>query len=459
MAGTRIIRKCRWVRLPAAQRSKPLCNPYRGFYTIYKFFAQDEFVPESGCAIEQAALRPEQSLCLIEINLARYQESPLSQEALDRVGRIFAFFAGHNKEMIVRFLYDWDGNGIANEPKEIRIILDHMRQLSPLLKAYTSQIYILQGLFIGSWGEMHSSRYLTERSLIRLAQQLYQCSGEHTYLAVRSPSLWRTIFKSYDPLPESQAYTAGMQARFCLFNDGILASDTDCGTYGTTPRTLSSPYSDKFTREEELEFQDRLCRYVPNGGEAVGASGCDGAAACRTFRRMHISYLNGDYDPGVLKQWRESKAFGDGVWKDKSVYDYIAAHLGYRFCLEQVRLSLGKGGKDRLFVKLQLKNTGFSCCYRRFDVSLVIRTASFSQEYAYPVDTDTRRWLPGLSVPLEAALDCARWDQPEYLLGLRIRDPQSGKQIQLGNSFSGSDYSGMHHLGYLQIVYYERAGK
>ena len=455
MTKEQIIQKLKWVQLPLAERCEMLQNPYRGLYTIYKFFAHDELVPELGYTIEESVLRPKQSLCLIEINLVHYNESPLSEEALDHVRRIFSFFSGNQREMIVRFVYDWDGKGFQHEPREIGVILEHMQQLSPLLKQFMNSIYILQGLFIGSWGEMHNSRYMSERNIMKLAHQLYKCSGERTYIAVRCPSFWRTIFKTYNPLSEAQSFSESMPARFSLFNDGILASDTDFGTYGILTKRESTSYSDKLTREEELDFQDKLCRYVPNGGETVYApEGNNFNLVCQTFKRMHVSYLNADYDRAVLMKWQESKTcIQDVAWKDKSVYDYIVAHLGYRFSVEAVKVSLIKGRQNRLCVSVKLKNTGFSCSYRRFNVSLVVQTATISSMYCYPVETDTRRWRPDVSVLLESELNCSQWDQQLYILGLSITDPESGKHIQLANSFSCFDYNGLHSLGYMHINY------
>lgn len=453
MARKKTRQKLTWVQYPLVDRSETLGNPYCGIYSIYKFFAHCENLQDAGDTIEKSILHCDQSLCLIEINLVRYNESSLTEEALDNVRQIFAFFADHGKEMIVRFVYDWDGNGLQNEPKNIGIILEHMQQLSPILINFAKSIYILQGLFIGSWGEMHNTRYITERSLVSLARQLYQCSGGSVYIAVRCPSIWRTIFKTYEPLSGPQAYTDSMQAHFCLFNDGILASDTDNGTYGNIARSVSTDYGDKLTRFEELKFQEKLCDYVPNGGETVNPSeDNDFAATCRAFSQMHISYLNGEYDPEVLNKWKETKTgLRDKPWKDTSVYDYIAAHLGYRFSIEKIAVSMIKDRDKQLHIKIQLINSGFSCGYRRYDVSLVIRDATYTQVYTHPVDTDTRRWLPGAPVALDEDIDFSQWTLQEYILGLKITDPQSRKHIRLANSFSDIDYSGIHSLGCIQI--------
>lgn len=442
----------KWTGFPLDERREVTDNPCCGFYTIYRFYAHDNMLPDWKCPLEELKLDKTQSLCLIEINLVRYRGGPLTDDVLKRVERIFSWFKEQRKEMIVRFLYDWDGRGLQYEPQEIGIILRHMEQLRPLILKFSNHIYILQGLFIGSWGEMHSSHYLDEHSLIALAHQLYDCSGRDTFIAVRCPSMWRTIFQTYEPLSDVHVYGNNMPARFGLYNDGLLASETDNGTYGTITRGLSTKYSDKFTRKEELLFQEKLCRFVPNGGETVGFTPYHKfKTACRNFSVMHISYLNSSYDPEVLDRWREIKTgLRDSFWKNKSIYDYMASHLGYRFFVEKVKVT-GRGrGRGNMRVKLQLLNRGFSGAYRRFDVALSVQALATVPSYIFPVQTDTGYWLPGTSVILTWDLDCTEWKKGVYILGLKIVDPLSGKTVRLANALP-LDRDGVHSLGHLKF--------
>jgi hypothetical protein len=355
--------------------------------------------------------------------------------------------------MIVRFVYDLEGKGVLNEPKDIAVILGHMNQLSPLLISYTASIYILQGLFIGSWGEMHSSRYLSERNMTRLAKQLYECSGEKTYIALRCPSFWRMIFQTYQPLDSDTAFTGIQKARFSLYNDGIMASDADFGTYGSISALESKTYGDKWVRDDELEFQYKLNRYVPNGGEVINECPYnDVLPALETLKKMRVSYLHSEYDEKVLDKWKRSLYESDGVlWKKKSAYEFIEAHIGYRFSIEEVNVSLSADKSSSLKVTIKIRNLGFAPCYHRFDVKIIVRTASYTKVYEYPVDTDTSRWMPSEKVEFTSILSTEEWDQNTYVLGLSVYDPRSEQVIKLDNTFSAPDHTGVYRLGNLSL--------
>ncbi|MDF2540326.1 MAG: hypothetical protein K0S47_44 [Herbinix sp.] len=449
MARNGIVSKIKWMPLPRTEKAEALSNPYCGFYSIFRFYIENEIMQQDGIKIDDVTIDPSQQICLIEINLIHFNEIPLSETALHNVKQIFQHFTHMERQMIVRFVYDWEGKGVSSEPKDILIILNHMSQLSSLLKEYTKYIYILQGLFIGSWGEMHNSRYLSERHMTRLAKHLYKCSGEKTQIALRCPSYWRMVFKTYQPLDNATAFTDIQKARFSLFNDGMMASDTDFGTYGSISAKDSKVYSDKWLRQDELEFQNKLCKYVSNGGEVVNeCSFNDVATAIDVLKEMRVSYLHCQYDEKVLGKWKASRSgVANVLWKDKTAYEYIEAHLGYRFTIEESNVTLVSDKSGNLKASMTISNTGFAPCYHKFEAKFVIRTASFSEAYEYDVDTDTRKWIPNEKVELEAFIPTAGWKQKNYILCFRIYDPQTQRPIQIANTFSAIDHTGAYSLG------------
>ncbi len=450
MARGNRVTKIKWMPLPRREKAEALKNPYCGLYAIFRFFADSDRMHPTGEVVESILPDPGRQLCLVEINLLPYHEEPLPEEALHKIGRVLRHFATQGKQLILRFVYDWEGKGVLNEPKDIGVILGHMGQLSPLLKEYTEDIYILQGLFIGSWGEMHSSRYLGERNMAHLAKRIYECAGEKTQIALRCPSFWRMIFKTYRPLDETEAFTDIQKARFALFNDGIMASEADFGTYGGISAADAKAYGDKWLREEELEFQNKLCRYVSNGGEVVNECRYnDAEQAIGTLRRMRVSYLHAEYDEQVLNKWKSARlGSGYGLWKDRTAFEYIAAHLGYRFTLGETSLWLSPD-KSSLRAAVRITNKGFAPCYHKFEVRFVARTASFSEVREYEVDTDTRRWMPEERLELETVIPISSWERKNYILGFGIYDPRSGQPVQIANTFSAADHTGVYRLGNL----------
>ncbi len=76
------------------------------------------------------------------------------------------------------------------------------------------------------------------------------------------------------------------------FNDGMLGSVSDYGTYSDNTRQDAGDFS-AWTREEELAFQDVLCSSVPSGGEVIVDNPYnDLENAIADLKTMHVSYLN-----------------------------------------------------------------------------------------------------------------------------------------------------------------------
>lgn len=446
-------KKINWVPFPRYERSEALSNPYCGLYSIYRFYADEDKNLEDGISLDTTSLDSNQQICLVEINLISFNDKHISPEALYYIKRIFQFFIINSKQMILRFVYDWEGKGIFSEPKDIELIIRHMEQLSSLLKDYEQSIYILQGLFIGSWGEMHNSRYLSERNILYLAKNLYTCSGDSTQIAVRCPSYWRMITKTQEPLNDEDAYSKHMKARFSLFNDGMLASDTDFGTYGSIYANESKKYSDKWIRQDELEFQNRLCKYVSNGGEVINNSEYnDVATAIEDLKKMRVSYLHSEYDLQVLDKWKTQKCgLANSIWRDKSAFDYIAAHLGYRYTISDVRFSVDSEDENSFRIDIKICNKGFAPSYHKFDVKLAIRDSSYAELYEYNVTADTRFWMPGDTIDLKAHISMDKCKKNKYTLGLGIYDARSKRVIELANTFSSVDHEGYYNIGSITL--------
>lgn len=84
----------------------------------------------------------------------------------------------------------------------------------------------------------------------------------------------------------------------------MLGTANDTGTYGDTPASADA-YRSAWVREDELDFQNRLCNFVPNGGEVILDNPFnDLAHALSDLSRMHVSYLNSEHDPAVLDKWK-----------------------------------------------------------------------------------------------------------------------------------------------------------
>lgn len=437
-------RSVRFTRARLAETRHVPPNPWRGLYAIYPFTAGGE------TAEPFPPLQPGHSLCLVEINLQRFRSDAISDAALEEIQRIFGYFEDHRQEMIVRFLYDWDGNGLQSEPQELPVIFRHMGQLSPLLRGFQNRIYTLQGLFVGSWGEMHGSRHLGAKSMAALTHALDEAAGGKTLLSVRCPNQWREIMQTYDPPPVEHLFDGTLRARLGLFNDGILASETDYGTYGETSRAQAPHYGVKLNREEELAFQNLLCAGTPNGGELVyGEGGFTLREIYRAFRLMRLSYLNADFDKQAFDNLRSQKNIARGrAWRGADACEYLTAHLGYRYCVRKALVKPAQGGAD---VQVQVENTGFACCYFPLEASLYLRTHARDTLLSVPIPCDTRRWQPGDAAWLTARISATGVPKGDYRLELGLTDPRSGKPVYLATAARGEDIRQTLLLGTLRV--------
>ena len=89
-------------------------------------------------------------------------------EAIGQINDILEFFKKYDREVILRFVYDEDGKGLENEPDSINLVKRHISQIGEAVLPFKSNILTMQGALIGSWGEMHTSRY-ADIMIIRLS--------------------------------------------------------------------------------------------------------------------------------------------------------------------------------------------------------------------------------------------------------------------------------------------------
>ena len=340
------------------ESSAELKNPARGWYQIHTFLAEETFSSEElvWC------LNKEDTLALVLIDLGAYKDQSLDEVTLSNVERILGFFVEKGLEIILRLTYDHEGKAQEREPFFFSKVTEHVTQLGPIISKYAQHIFVYQGLLVGNWGEMHTSRFLSTEKLGRLASLLSGYLGEDTYLAVRRPSYWRALQPEF--IGKENYRGTGMG----LFDDAIFGSDTHLGTFGAT-REGEFGWEDAWPIEEELTFEERLGNYAPQGGEALYEEGAAEARqlseAVKRLRRMRVTYLNRVHDKRQLMLWKEQRWSESGPFQGMNGYDYIGRHLGYRFCVRTVSASFSRGQAQTCSFQIDIENTGFARCYHR----------------------------------------------------------------------------------------------
>ncbi len=197
------------------------------------------------------------------------------------------------------------------------------------------------------------------------------------------------------------------------FDDAIFASETHMGTFGTQNREAAG-WNQPWRPADEIAFLEKLAERVPFGGEALsGEKGMTPADTLKRLRALHVSYLNCMHEEARLREWRETE-YAAGV----SLYDYIGAHLGYRFVVESA--SYEKKGKES-FIKLKIANRGFACCAEEVRFLLHIQT---QEDRIIPADSRLGVLAAGDSLTLRISLEGAAPESGTHLYGelQRMRD-------------------------------------
>lgn len=433
------------------ESSKRLYNPNRGFFTLYGLVVYDYIEDYTGVIKQRVDKDSPEMLYLVQINLCRFKEGPISPEGLANIENIFAALETRGKQYIIRFLYDWEGKGEASEPETIDTILTHMEQLEDVLKEYKEMIFTLQGIFVGDCGEMHHSKFLSQEDITTLICQLARVTDEQTFLAVRTPRHWRKVTQIAD-IEEPEFQTSTLAKRLGLFNDGIMGTEQDTGTYGVLSKTEAGLF-EAWNRAEELEFQNQLCQLVPNGGEVIIENPVnDLDNAMESLATMHLTYLNRAYDANVLNKWAETIVEEDGCFQGMDGLSYIERHLGYRLLIKDTN-TLYDFDKDTLSVSVTLQNVGFAPMYKAADSYMVIHDEEQNISHIYEVSGDLQVLAGGkdkeevLTIQKEINLD--GYQEGKYTLFFFIRDVDSGLRIQLANVQEEEELG--YPIGELQI--------
>lgn len=365
-------------------------TPSRGWYSIFPFVLSDTVDYEQ----LRWSLRDGEELVLARINLCEFKNSDIDDTALDNLSKMFDFFRQYDKEIILRFVYDVDGNGLMNEPESIKIIKRHMEQVAPYIVNNQDIILTMQGVFIGSWGEMHTSRYADGSDIADLVITLYEAVKGSVSIALRKPSQIRELIQFLDMILYEEKEK--LVSNIGLYDDAILSSDTDMGTFSYD------------NIDYDMAMVKELSCINMVGGETVTDNVLnDTEAAIEGLEKRCVTYLNSQYDLAVLDKWKKQQINGGGT-----VYQYITEHLGYR--LEY------SGIKTPLFSKkavIYIKNTGFAPFYGK--IRLVV-----NEELEASSDSDIIK--PGESV--ELVYEKSQFPKELTLSCIRISD---GKSIGL----------------------------
>lgn len=438
------------------ESTRALKNPGCGWYHIYTFDLSKENFLYIDCEEEELVL------LLIDIHAFRGCEQ-IPKEALECFSSILTFFEEHDKGIILRIVYDTKGRGMENEPSSIKIVKSHMKQLGSIIcenmgekKSLHGKILVHQGLFVGSWGEMHGSKFLTEARMKELSDTFLEATKGSCPIAVRKPVQLRQLScQKTASIPLQNA----SNINFTLFNDAIFGSETDLGTYGTICKSALSENSERektpWAREDELSWQQSFMQQSFCGGEVLGGMNnvsespgntdypqrtLDWNQVVADLAKMHVSYLNSIYSKEVLDDWKAQRIMWNG--EEISEYDYIGRHMGYRFTVTQVKISRVSQEKkkqtqsqiSKSVITLTIKNTGFANLYEEAVCRLILIENNENVK-AFEIKSDPRTWNSGTDTVIESPILQEVWTQQsqQTKLFLQLIRKRDGRIIEWAN--------------------------
>ena len=410
-------RRLKFVSGKFTEASAVIKNPAQGWYSIYPFKMEEEINPEE----LKWCLKEEESVALVLLDLSAYQKIPLDFFAKKNITDILRFFKKYHKDVILRPVYDQNGNGMKKEPETLDLILEHIRQICEILRNQSHTVFLFQGFLIGSWGEMHSSRYLSEENLKTLYHCIRENLEEEIYLAVRTPAIWRKLTRK-------EVWQNGKFENLALFNDALFASDTDLGTYGTMTQEAAG-WKNSWNRQEELGFETTITGETPFGGEVILGEKRPLFVLLREMRQLHLTYLNSNHDFKALEHWKKEAWCQPDVFQGKSFYEYAGAHMGYRFVVRNVTAEYRMWTRNWK-LEIEIENRGFGKCFQNTEIVICMENEKENREII--LDADLREWRSGEVKTVFCSLPSVRADF--YIQARRKSDQEP---VYFANKSSG----------------------
>lgn len=303
------------------------------------------------------------NLIFVAFDIEDYNNTTIPEQKLLELNECLHEAEKNNVSLIFRAAYGFYDD--CSEPEKRELFSVHIRQIAAVLNEYSEQLLCVQAGMLGPYGEWHHGDYLPEDDeFVASSNRLYILSEWEKYLkkdifvSVRRPRFIREATEN-----------GILTGRLGIYNDGLLGSDSDLGTY-------DEPEMD---RDKELNWMDENLKYQINGGEMpLVTSWNDAENANEAFKKMHISYLNLGYNKEVLNKWKDQKISSEGI--NISGYKYIMNRLGYRLSIVEMRMGY-QILSDTLQIEMKMEADGYAPLPEKYSVWFIVRDSDQIRYY------------------------------------------------------------------------------
>lgn len=435
-------------------------NPERGFYHQLSMDLKQSGGSKRG-DLSDAKLN-NVSIAHLRFNLKDFSknaggtDSDISQAALNYVDNIIKELKAKNIAIILRLSYNLDGtksgSNYLNAEPSLDLIKRHIEQIAPILNANKEAIVTLESGMIGPWGEQHSTTMAQDRSnIVAVVDKWLETLDEEIKINVRRP-LYFVDWMNAHGYPECSVYNLSSYDyssipnayRIGLFNDGYLGSSDDLGTY--------------IDRDSEVNWLLNHASKTLFGGEAETAipvsqnEYCSSEFMIEEAFKTHTSYLNIEYNTNILNAWKNETYHGnDEAFKNKSGFDYITNHMGYRFLINDCKLTTEMNDASKGKVEFVIENKGFGNVIRDKIVQLLFVKDNKVETISLPLDIQEVESLTQTKVAIDFTLDSSLEDG-NYNLYLKItQDGENYLPIKLANKDSFNSTYNANYLGKITL--------
>jgi hypothetical protein len=290
--------------------------------------------------------------------------------------------------------------------------MNHISQLKPLWEKNKDVINVIDAGFIGGWGEGHNSAHgldnLQDRKDILFA--ILDALPRDRMVVQRYPRFKREIFGGSETSTDSiltreHAFDGSKLARVGHLNDCFLSSPSDVGSYQNL--------DEGWPIERELDYIGAESPYVPYGGETCRPHERGRCVnAVREMEKLHINYLNLDYNKKVIERWKE-----------EGCYEEIRRRIGYRFVLTRARLPESVKPGATLELEFSIKNVGFGELFNPRHIEIVLRHTKTGSEEVAVLGEEPRFWGAEQTSTVHTFLSVPNsLPDGQYTLGIRMPD-------------------------------------
>jgi len=413
-----------------------IANPDRGMYYHTETTSSNYSLLNQTTLINKR-VNDKITLILRVFYLESFKTTAISEAYLNNMKTDFLRCRNAGVKVIVRFAYN---SSSSQTDASKLIVLQHIAQLSPIINENQDVIHVIQGGFIGSWGEGYYTtnfgnagiltvQNITDRNDV-LQAELNAFQG---VIQVRTPLFKTRYIGDTTPLNVNNAIEDSHRLRIGHHNDSFLSSNSEQGTY--------SGNNSNILLQREYIKQETL--FTPIGGECNEFPTAYTDNVLNDLSEYHYTYLNSvGYASGIIEHW-----------DNQGWLNTIKQKLGYRFILKSSDIQLHN---NILSASIEMRNSGYASMFKNYKVYLMCN------DYRFEIQTETKYWQTEWN--LTTVADVSSLPNGIYNVYLRIElDGQSVQTANVGTwdngqnklnfQFTKSDLS-INHYTIDNIVYF-----